>query len=141
MVIDFDSLPHEIYPSSTGSTVTNRLYIRLQPQESIELHLMAKEAGDHNVLKPVKLDLDLVGADDRHLDAYERLLMDVVRGNQTLFVRRDELNAAWQWVEPIMKTWSALDRAPDTYRAGTPGPDSARQLVQRDGNRWIEDIE
>ena len=141
VVIDFDSLPHEIYPSSTGSTVTNRLYIRLQPQESIELHLMAKEAGDHNLLKPVKLDLDLVGADDRHLDAYERLLMDVVRGNQTLFVRRDELNAAWQWVEPIMKTWSALDRAPDAYQAGTPGPDSARELVRRDGNRWIEDIE
>jgi glucose-6-phosphate 1-dehydrogenase len=141
VVIEFDSLPHEIYPASAGSSVANRLYIRLQPQESIELHLMAKQAGDHNVLKPVKLDLDLVGVDQRHLDAYERLLMDVVRGNQTLFVRRDELNAAWRWVEPIMKTWSALDRAPDPYPAGTPGPDSARQLVARDGNRWIEDIQ
>jgi len=140
VVIDFESLPHSIYPASTDTDGINRLYIRLQPHESIELHLMAKQAGDHNVLKPVKLDLDLVGEGDRHLDAYERLLMDVVRGNQTLFVRRDELNAAWEYVEPIIKTWGALDRAPDAYEAGTPGPDSASELVRRDGNRWIEDV-
>ncbi|HKJ51740.1 MAG TPA: glucose-6-phosphate dehydrogenase, partial [Gammaproteobacteria bacterium] len=88
----------------------------------------------------VKLDLDLVGQGERHLDAYERLLMDVVRGNQTLFVRRDELNAAWKWVEPVLKTWDALDRPPDTYVPGSTGPASARELVGKDGNRWIEDI-
>jgi glucose-6-phosphate 1-dehydrogenase len=140
VVIDFYSMPHDIYPASAGSSSANRLYIRLQPHESIELHLMAKQAGDQNVLKPVKLDLDLVGRGERHLDAYERLLMDVVRGNQTLFVRRDELNAAWRWVEPIMKTWEALDRPPDAYDAGTSGPASARELVARGGNLWIEEI-
>ncbi|HKJ52843.1 MAG TPA: glucose-6-phosphate dehydrogenase, partial [Gammaproteobacteria bacterium] len=88
----------------------------------------------------VKLDLDLVGQGERHLDAYERLLMDVVRGNQTLFVRRDELNAAWKWVEPVLNTWDALDRPPDTYATDSTGPASARELVGRDGNRWIEDI-
>jgi glucose-6-phosphate 1-dehydrogenase len=140
VVIEFYSMPHEIYPASAAGSHANRLYIRLQPHESIELHLMAKQAGDENVLKPVKLDLDLVGQGERHLDAYERLLMDVVRGNQTLFVRRDELNAAWKWVEPVLRTWGALDRLPDAYDAGTTGPASARDLVGRDGNRWIEDI-
>ena len=137
VVINFYGLPHSIFPQSMGADVANRLYIRLQPQEAIELHLMAKQAGDHNTLKPVKLDLDLAGLDVRHLDAYERLLMDVARGNQTLFVRRDELNAAWQWVEPIMNTWQALDKAPDAYDAGTPGPAAARELVVRDGREWI----
>lgn len=139
VVINFYPLPHAIYPASGDSDVTNRLYIRLQPQEAVELHLMAKQAGEKNVLKPVKLDLDLAGLGERHLDAYERLLMDVVRGNQTLFVRRDELNAAWQWVEPIMNTWEALDKAPESYEAGTSGPDAARKLIMRDGRAWIED--
>ena len=139
VVINFYSLPHAIYPETEGCDSTNRLYIRLQPQEAVELHLMAKQAGDRNVLKPVKLDLDLTGQNERHLDAYERLLMDVVRGNQTLFVRRDELNAAWQWVEPIMNTWEALGKAPEAYEAGTPGPAAARDLITRDGRCWIED--
>ncbi len=139
VVINFFSLPHSIYPSSDGVDSANRLYIRLQPNEAIELHLMAKQAGDRNILKPVKLDLDLAGQNERHLDAYERLLMDVVRGNQTLFVRRDELNAAWQWVEPIMNTWAALDKAPEPYEAGTAGPAAAHDLITRDGRSWIED--
>jgi glucose-6-phosphate 1-dehydrogenase len=139
VVINFYSLPHAIYPETEGCDSTNRLYIRLQPQEAVELHLMAKQAGDRNMLKPVKLDLDLTGQNERHLDAYERLLMDVVRGNQTLFVRRDELNAAWQWVEPIMNTWEALGKAPEAYEAGTPGPAAARDLITRDGRCWIED--
>ena len=139
VVINFYSLPHAIYPASEQGESVNRLDIRLQPQESVELHLMAKQAGDENVLKPVKLDLDLTGSGERHLDAYERLLMDVVRGNQTLFVRRDELNAAWEWVEPIMKTWEVPEKPPQFYPAGTPGPHAARDLIVRDGRHWIDD--
>ena len=139
VVINFYPLPHAIYPASEIGDGVNRLDIRLQPDEGIELHLMAKQAGDRNILKPVKLDLDLTGQDERHLDAYERLLMDVVRGNQTLFVRRDELNAAWRWVEPIMDAWDAASEAPDPYQAGCSGPDAARHLVVRDGRSWIEE--
>ncbi len=138
VVINFDSLPHAIYPAPADSDCVNRLYIRLQPQESIELHLMAKQAGDENILKPVKLDLDFAGSNERHLEAYERLLMDVVRGNQTLFVRRDELNAAWEWVEPIMNAWEASTVAPDPYSAGTTGPASAKDLIGEDDITWIE---
>jgi len=139
VVINFYALPHAIYPASESGDGINRLYIRLQPQEAIELHLMAKQAGDRNILKQVKLDLDLTGQGERHLDAYERLLMDVVRGNQTLFVRRDELNAAWQWVEPIMQSSDTSTEAPEAYQAGTSGPAAARNLLIRDGRSWIEE--
>ena len=138
IVINYFSPPHAIFPIGEGGGVTNRLYLRLQPNEAIELHLMAKQAGDENLLKPVKLDLDLTGRGERHSGAYERLLMDVARGNQTLFVRRDEANAAWQWVTPIMKTWAALDKAPEPYAAGGSGPDAALEMLRRDGRAWIE---
>ena len=138
VVISFYGLPHEIYPAEADSQNINRLYIRLQPQEKVELHLMAKQAGDRNVLKPVKLDLDLTGSGERHLDAYERLLMDVVRGNQTLFVRRDELNAAWNWVEPVMKAWEESSEPPELYAAGKKGPTGASTLIRADFREWFE---
>ena len=138
VVINFYSLPHSIFPSYEGCESVNRLYIRLQPSECVELQLMAKQAGDKNVLRPVKLDLELTGSDDRHLDAYERLLMDVVRGNQTLFVRRDELNAAWKWVEPIMEAWESSTSAPLLYAAGDNGPARAAELIEDGSSGWIE---
>jgi len=138
VVITFYSLPHSIFPAGEGCQSINRLYIRLQPYERVELHLMAKQAGDKNILRPVKLDLDLTGSDERHLDAYERLLMDVVRGNQTLFVRRDELNAAWKWVEPIMHAWENSSVAPELYAAGVNGPSSASALIEEGSANWIE---
>jgi len=136
VVISFYSLPHAIYPAVEDCESVNRLYIRLQPNESIELQLMAKQAGDRNVLKPVKLDLDLTPSNERHLDAYERLLMDVVRGNQTLFVRRDELNAAWKWVEPIINAWEASPEPPERYVAGSSGPDRANELIHGHSRRF-----
>jgi len=139
VVITFYSLPHSIYPAVEECESVNRLYIQLQPHERVELHLMAKQAGDKNILKPVKLDLDLTGSNERHLDAYERLLMDVVRGNQTLFVRRDELNAAWEWVAPIMQAWDASSEAPEPYAAGSSGPASAGDLIEAGSVGWIED--
>lgn len=139
VVISFYSLPHAIYPAMEDCESVNRLYIRLQPHESVELHLMAKQAGDRNILRPVKLNLDLTGSDERHLDAYERLLMDVVRGNQTLFVRRDELNAAWKWVAPIINAWEASSEAPEPYAAGSSGPARAGALIEADSAGWIEE--
>jgi glucose-6-phosphate 1-dehydrogenase len=141
VVINFHSLPHSIYPVKAGASGVNRLYIRLQPQETIELHLMAKQAGDKNILKPVKLNLDLADSNERHLDAYERLLMDVIRGNQTLFVRRDESDEAWRWVEPILKEWDeTTDETLFPYAAGSSGPDASRELIRRAGMRWFEEV-
>jgi glucose-6-phosphate 1-dehydrogenase len=140
VVINFYSLPHAIYPTNNERGDINRLYIRLQPNETIELHLMAKQAGDQNVLKPIKLNLDQAGQNARHLDAYERLLMDVIRGNQTLFVRRDEADAAWKWLQPVLTAWDADGRSLETYSAGTSGPRAARDLIEDDDVTWIEEV-
>jgi glucose-6-phosphate 1-dehydrogenase len=76
----------------------------------------------------------------RNPDAYERLIMDVIRGNQTLFMRRDEVDAAWAWVDPILEAWAASREAPKGYTAGTWGPSAAIALIERDGRTWFEDL-
>ena len=76
---------------------------------------------------------------ERTPEAYERLLLDVIRGNQTLFMRRDELEAAWQWVDPIREAWDGSTDAPQGYTAGTWGPSGAVALIERDGRTWHED--
>jgi glucose-6-phosphate 1-dehydrogenase len=73
-------------------------------------------------------------------DAYERLLMDVVRGNPTLFMRRDEVEAAWEWVEQILVGWEKSERGPRRYPAGTNGPTDATILIERDGRAWHEGV-
>jgi glucose-6-phosphate 1-dehydrogenase len=75
----------------------------------------------------------------RNVDAYERLLMDVVRGSQTLFMRRDEVEAAWAWIDPILEAWAASSDLPKPYTAGTWGPSAAVALIERDGRTWYED--
>ena len=76
----------------------------------------------------------------RQADAYERLLMDVVRGNPMLFMRSDEVEAAWRWAEPILAAWTAQDEAPKPYNAGSWGPSAAIGLIERDGRNWHEDM-
>jgi len=76
----------------------------------------------------------------RNPDAYERLVLDVVRGNQTLFMRRDEVEAAWSWVDPILDAWHGTNDAPKSYTAGTWGPSAAIALIERDGRTWHEDM-
>jgi glucose-6-phosphate 1-dehydrogenase len=106
----------------------------------MRLHMTAKEPGPGGIrLKPVSLDLNYTEAFQRPSpDAYERLLMDVVRGNPTLFMRRDEVEAAWAWVEPILVGWQQSERGPRRYPAGTNGPTDATTLIERDGRTWHE---
>ena len=106
----------------------------------MRLHLTAKEPGPGGIrLKPVSLDLSYATAfGQRSPDAYERLLMDVVRGNPTLFMRRDEVEAAWEWVAPILDRWAESPQPPRRYPAGTPGPFAAAALLERDGRSWQE---
>jgi glucose-6-phosphate 1-dehydrogenase len=92
-------------------------------------------------LQPVRLNLDFAEAfRSRRLETYERLLMDVMRGNLTLFVRRDEQEAAWRWVEPILAGWDATGEQPKPYTAGTWGPAASSALLSRDGLSWHEEI-
>jgi len=138
IVVNFRRTPHTLFP---GLNPPNKLVIKLQPEDGLELHLLAaKGAFQGEALAPVSLDLDFdkTFAADR-VGAYERLLLDVLAGRLNLFVRSDEQEQAWSWVEPILNAWRRDDTGPRTYGAGTWGPAAASALVARDGNAWDEE--
>ena len=139
--IRFRPVPHSIYGTAGGAMQPNALIIRLQPEEHISLCLMNKKPGldrDGVQLSQVALDLDRHNAFDqehRRL-AYERLYLDAIEGNSTLFVRRDEVETAWAWVDGIYAGWEKRGAAPKSYQAGTWGPTSAVALTERHGHSW-----
>lgn len=141
IVVSFRTIPHSIFDSSAGELRANRLVIRLQPDEGVKLWLMIKDPGPGGMrLKHIPLDMSFAQAfKQRNPDAYERLLMDVVRGNATLFMRRDEVEAAWAWIDPILAAWQTATHKPQAYTAGTWGPSAAIALIERDGRTWYED--
>lgn len=142
VVINFEPLPHEIFPVNARSgSLPNRLVIRLQPEEYIRLSIRAKVPGDEMLLRSVPLNLDLAEAHEgRQRSAYERLLIDLLRGSQTLFLRHDELEAAWEWVDPILEAWANGDERPVSYNAGTWGPAAASRLIYQHGGHWHEEL-
>ncbi|WP_413626561.1 glucose-6-phosphate dehydrogenase [Luteibacter sp. Lutesp34] len=118
----------------------SRLVIRVQPDESVTLPLFVKHPGRGFGLEEVDALSRLSGPERaRYRDSYEGLLLDAVKGSPALFVRKDETEAAWQWVTPILESWRESDEAPEAYEAGTWGPDSARELLRRSGHHWVED--
>ncbi len=146
--MNFRPAPHAIFRTPVG--VANKLVINLQPKDGLELHLLA-QAQDQRVtinggvrsdmvpLAPVQLDLDFdkrFGAE--RVGAYERLLLDVIAGRLNLFVRSDEQEEAWRWVEPLIDSWGA-DGAPRSYAAGTWGPSASSAMIARDGFAWGEE--
>jgi glucose-6-phosphate 1-dehydrogenase len=141
IVLNFREVPHSIFPTTGGGLVQgNRLVIQLQPEEGLKLYMMAKRPGDDLLLKPVYLSLDFAEQfNTRPMDAYERLLLDVIRGQLTLFMRRDELDAAWRWCDPILWGWEAGGDGPKPYTAGTWGPAASSALIARDGSTWHEE--
>jgi glucose-6-phosphate 1-dehydrogenase len=141
IVVTFEDVPLSIYERPDTSQALNRLVIQLQPEESIELTVLAKYPGEVMKLRPVNLSLDFSETFKApRLDAYERLLTDVVKGNLTLFMRRDELDAAWAWVDPIREAWSQHDEPPKSYTAGSWGPAAASALLGRDGFAWRNEL-
>ena len=142
IVVNFRPAPHNIFP---GMNSPNKLVIKLQPEDGLELHLLAaKGAGQQETLSPVFLDLDFDKAfAENRVGAYERLLLDAIAGRLNLFVRSDEQEQAWRWVEPILHAWNrdnAAGGAPRPYAAGTWGPAAASALVARDGFAWAEEL-
>jgi len=137
IVVTFEEVPHAIFDRPSSERARNRLVIRLQPDENVTLTLLAKTPGEGIRLKGVNLGLDFAGNQkEKKLDAYERLMMDAVKGNQTLFMRRDELDAAWRWIDPIRESWLQADAPPKPYTAGTWGPAASSALITRDGFSW-----
>jgi glucose-6-phosphate 1-dehydrogenase len=143
IVVTFRKTPHSIFPGSAGKVHQTRLVIRLQPDEGIKLWLMIKEPGPGGFrLQHVPLDMSFAEAFGVNgPEAYERLLMDVIRGNATLFMRRDEVEAAWAFIDPIRQAWAELKEQPRSYVAGSWGPSASIALIERDGRTWIEDGE
>ncbi len=141
IVVAFREVPHLIFPASAGEIGANRLVIRLQPDEGIHLVLTTKTPTPGKLrLRPAALNLSFADAfDTRHPDAYERLVTDVLRGNQTLFMRRDEVDWAWRWVEPILAAWQSTGDRPKPYPAGSWGPAASTALIARDGRAWREE--
>jgi glucose-6-phosphate 1-dehydrogenase len=145
IVVNFRPTPHAIFQSS--SQTGNQLVINLQPKDGLELHLFAqgqnnRKAGNSaaQALVPVQLDLDFdkrFGSE--RVGAYERLLLDVIDGRLNLFVRSDEQEEAWRWVEPLIKHWSADAQGPRLYAAGTWGPSASSAMIARDGFCWDEE--
>ena len=142
IVVAFRPIPHSVFDTNAGPVRANRLVIRLQPDEGVKLWLMIKDPGPGGMrLRHVPLDMSFADVFlTRNPDAYERLLMDVVRGNQTLFMRRDEVEAAWTWVGPILDAWGATQDGPRPYTSGTWGPSSAIALIERDRRTWHEEM-
>ena len=139
IVVQFKPVPHSIFHHTQNAP--NRLVIRLQPQEEIALQVMNKTPELEAVrLRPVTLDLNLIDAfrTTRRRIAYERLLFDALNGSMFLFVRRDEVEAAWTWIDRIEAGWKERDMRPLPYTAGTWGPSSAFALTERQGYSWFE---
>jgi glucose-6-phosphate 1-dehydrogenase len=142
IVVQFRDVPHSIFGAKTALQ-GNRLTIRLQPEEEISLLLMNKtpKLGSGFELKPLSLDLSLDDAfkgEKRRRIAYERLLLEALSNNSTLFVRRDEAEAAWLWIDRIIDGWAKQGLSPAPYPAGSWGPAGAFALTERNGHSWYE---
>ncbi|MFA7264539.1 MAG: glucose-6-phosphate dehydrogenase, partial [Caulobacter sp.] len=146
IVIQFKPVPHSIFGgAAVDDLVANRLVIELQPDEDIALTIMNKRPGltqEAMRLQPLPLSLSLAralgGEGGRRRIAYERLLLDALRGDQTLFVRNDEVEAAWRFVDGVADAWAAAGMAPRPYPAGSWGPGGAFALIERSGRSWNE---
>jgi glucose-6-phosphate 1-dehydrogenase len=140
IVIQFKPLPHLIFGGAAEEDVkANRLVIDLQPDEDISLLLMNRRpglAGTRLQALPLSLSLDNGG---RRRIAYERLLLDVLADNPQLFVRRDEVELAWAWIDGVADTWRDLSIAPKPYAAGSWGPAGAFALLERSGRTWLDE--
>ncbi|MEY2777699.1 MAG: glucose-6-phosphate 1-dehydrogenase [Pseudomonadota bacterium] len=138
IIIEFADMPFSIFHD--GDTHPNRLVITLQPEESIRLQMVMKEPGSGMNRRPVDLNLDLESAfTARRAEAYERLLVDVVKGRLTHFMRRDELEAAWSWIDQIQEGWRQMKTPPKPYNAGSWGPASSSALAAGAGIPWHEE--
>jgi glucose-6-phosphate 1-dehydrogenase len=141
IMIQFRDVPHSIFAGRAASLAPNKLVIRLQPEENVRLLVMAKQPGldrEGIRLREVPLDIGIANAfsDIRRRIAYERLLLDLIGGDPTLFVRRDEVEAQWAWIDSIRDGWAHQAMTPRPYGAGTWGPSAAIALTERDGVTW-----
>jgi glucose-6-phosphate 1-dehydrogenase len=141
IAIQFRPVPHNIFETVGATLQPNRLLIQLQPEETVTLHVMTKEPGLEGMkLRPLALNLSLDEAygSYRRRIAYERLILDILKGNSTLFVHREEVEAAWEWIDGIHAGWREAGMTPRPYPAGSWGPAASIALAERHGHSWHE---
>ncbi|MDR5778845.1 glucose-6-phosphate dehydrogenase [Caballeronia sp. LZ065] len=140
IVVNFRAVPHSALGANASRVGVNRLVIRLQPNESIRLYCLAKQPGEGMNLASVHLDLAFDQFfKEGQMEAYQRLLLDVINGRLALFVRRDEQEAAWRWVEPILNAWASSANKPKPYASGTWGPAASSAMLAQHGTCWLEE--
>ncbi|MGB0733793.1 MAG: glucose-6-phosphate dehydrogenase, partial [Pontibacterium sp.] len=143
ITIHFKKQPHFIFDESQRELAKNKLIIRLQPEEGISLQIQNKDQGLSKGMRlrsePLKLNFEQAFEQERIPDAYERLLLEVVEGNQYLFVRRDEVEHAWKWCDQLIEHWTESHKAPQPYHAGSWGPKNADLMIMKEGHCWHED--
>jgi glucose-6-phosphate 1-dehydrogenase len=141
IIIQFKPVPHSVFVNKGRCISQNTLVISLQPNESIKLKLMNKIPGlsEQMRLQQVELELNSPINESRRFGAYERLLLDIIRSNPTLFMRLDEVEAAWRWTDAILEGWAENIVPMKSYSAGTSGPSGAIELIARDGRSWHDE--
>ena len=141
IVVQFKAIPHWLFKNSPGQLMSNQLVITLQPKESITLRLCGKRIGPGMDVRTIDLNLNPESRSSKYMpEAYERLILDVIKGDPTLFLRQDELEAAWRWVDPILKGWDSTSSPPEAYASGSWGPPASTMLMAQDGRLWYEDV-
>jgi glucose-6-phosphate 1-dehydrogenase len=142
VVINFKQLPDNIFRDSYKNLPPNKLIIRLQPSEGVEIEILNKVPGVDKVVQLQRTMLDLSFSEafetERIADAYERLILEVMHGNQALFVHRDEVERSWTWIDSIQEAWAQSNEPPKNYPAGSWGPVASVALLARDGREWEE---
>ncbi len=137
IAIEFKSVPHHYFRHQTGELPPNVLRLRIQPEEAVSLKFEAKIPGTVADVESVYMDFPYSNLGAASHGGYERLLVDVTHGDQTLFIRGDEAEEAWRVLDPLLKAW---EREPPpelpNYAAGTMGPEAADRFLEKDGRRW-----
>jgi glucose-6-phosphate 1-dehydrogenase len=139
IVIQFKEVSHRVYLTGADNMQPNRLVIRLQPEEQIQLTLMAKNMEALDIrLRPATLNLNFSDTYNQFKsDAYKRLILDAAAANPSLFIQRDEVAQAWNWIDPIIAAWQNSKPSPHLYRAGSWGPSESDELLAEDGRHWF----
>lgn len=139
IIIQYKTPTHHIYPESAGKMVPNRLVIQLQPDERIQMIVTSNDLEKHEAaLVPSVLNLNLTDHYDKfYSDAYKRLMLDAAANNPALFIHRNEVAAAWKWIDPIIEAWQRPENKPHPYPAGSWGPKAADDLLKEDGCTWF----
>ncbi|HEY3822574.1 MAG TPA: glucose-6-phosphate dehydrogenase [Polyangiaceae bacterium] len=138
IAVVFNEIPHTLFHALDGGITANTLAVRIQPDEGISLRFISKEPGQQTILRDVAMDFRYGAAFGSNTpEAYERLLLDAMRGEATLFTRRDEVEAQWAYVDHVLGAWAADGNPPPPmYSSGSWGPEQADDLLARDGRRW-----